>query len=225
MFKKMIDLQASLQAEKAQLESDIAELQAILEAPAPEPFDEFTAASRITQAKTKDHLEGSKTAEAIIKSLDKERAEAAKKHEAHANQAADITQKLTPKRAQLAAINSEIAALGWKVKALIKDAANERLCAAIEGYRLTASALLNALIEIDALKAALADDPSENPARYVLLVESLPALSADTLEHLNPWQLLDSGEKLIFPKESALAAVRNRQLAITEEIKGALYGQ
>jgi chromosome segregation ATPase len=225
MFKKMIDLQASLQAEKARLESDIIELQDVLEAPAPEPFDEFTAASRITQAKTKDHLEGSKTAEALTKAVDKERAEAAKKQEAYANQVADITKKLTPKKAQLASIDSEIAALGWKVKALIKDAANERLSAAIEGYQLTAAALLKALIEIDALKAALADDPSENPARYVLLVESLPALSADTLEHLDPWQLLASGEKLIFPKAAALAAVSNRQLAITEEIKGALYGQ
>ncbi len=225
MYKKLIDLKNQLRTDKAQLEADVAELRAVIDQPDPALFDEFAAASRITSAKSKDHLEGGKTADAVAKTVDKERAEAVKKLDALAEQKTNAHKLLPSKQAQLAAVGNELTALHWQQREFINQAVRERLSDAVQTYQQAAGQLLRALIEIDALNAVMADDPSENPAKLVLRVESLPAIGVDGGENSEPWQLQASGEKLIFPREAAFPEVHNRHLAILEDIKGALYGQ
>lgn len=225
MYKKLVELKIKLLADKAQLESEVGELQANIDQSEPAPFDEFAAASRITSAKSKDHLEGGKTADTVAKAVDKERSEAVKKLDALSEQKANAQKLLPPKQAQLAAVDNELTALHWQLREFVNQAARERLSDAVQTYQQAAGQLLRALIEIDALNAVMADDPSENPAKLVLRVESLPAIGVDSGEDSDPWQLQASGEKLIFTREAAFPAVHNRHLAILEDIKGTLYGQ
>jgi len=225
MYKKRVELKKQLQADKAQLEADVTELRAVIDQPDPALFDEFAAASRITAAKSKDHLEGGKTADAVAKTVDKERGEAVKKLDAMAGQKADAQKSLPAKQAQLAAVDNELTTLHWQLREFINQAARERLSDAVHTYQQAAGQLLRALIEIDALNAVMADDPNENPAKLVLRVEPLPAVGIDDLTASEPWQLQASGEKLFFPCESAFPAVHNRHLALLEDIKGTLYEQ
>lgn len=225
MYKKLVELKIKLLTDKAQLESEVGELQATIDQSESAPFDEFAAACRITSAKSKDHLEGGKTADTVAKAVDKERSEAVKKLDALSEQKANAQKLLPPKQAQLAAVDNELTALHWQLRAFVNQAARERLSDAVQSYQQAAGKLLRALIEIDALNAVMADDPSENPAKLVLRVEYLPAIGVDSGEDSGPWQLQASGEKLIFTREAAFPAVHNRHLAILEDIKGTLYGQ
>lgn len=225
MYQKLVALQQQLQADQQQLQAEVEALQTILDEPEPPAFDEYAAASRITAAKTKDHLEGTKNAAQVIKSVNQEREATTRNFKKIADRKAEARQQTTQKSAQLASVNDEITALGWKIKAIVDEEAKRRLSDQIHTYRKAASMLLNALVEIDALNAVMTTNPHESPTKFVLHVESLPAIGPQDSEVPTPWQLQASGEKFIFTRESAFQAVQNRQLAIIDEIKGALDGK
>lgn len=225
MVKKLLELQNQLQDERQVLDDELQSLQAIIDQPEPSPFDELSAAKRLTAAKSADHLEGSQTADAIAKAIDKERAESAKQLATISKQKTEARQKHAMKQAQLTAIDSELASIDWKIKGFIQQEAQTLLQAKTEAYRAAAVALLNALIDIDALNAIIADLPNENPAKLVLLVKSLPKVGLDNAAEIEPWQLQEHGEKLLFTSDSALPVVNSRYLALTDEIKGNLYAQ
>lgn len=225
MLKKLIELESQLQAELKNITGNLQSLQAIIDQDEPYLFDELSAAKRLTAAKSADHLEGSQTAEAIAKAIDKERNESAKQLATISKQKADARQKHAMKQAQLTAIDSELASIAWKIKAFIQQEAQTLLQAKTEAYRAAAVALLNALIDIDALNAIIADMPNENPAKLVLLVNSLPKVGLENAAEVEPWHIQEHGEKIIFASDSAFPIVNSRYLAITEDIKGTLYDQ
>lgn len=221
MYKKLIDLQDQLQADKKQLEKDVERLQALADQAAPAPFDEVLAASRITATRTDDHLNGTKTADDVILKVDKERSETAKKINTITADKAKAQQQLTLKAAALQAADTEISRLNWKIKALIAEAAQQRVIGKIEDYGRLASDLMTVLIEIDALNAIINEDPTGVMAKQVFRVESLPTLG---LESVEPWLIQAAGEKLILPREQAFQAVHHRHEKLIEDIKGELYG-
>lgn len=225
MLKKLIELESRLQDERTVLVDELQSLQTIIDRPELSPFDELSAAKRLTAAKSADHLEGSQTAEAIAKAIDKERAESTKQLSSLMKQKAEAEQKHAIKKAQLSAVDSELASIDWKIKSFIQQEAETMLQAKTEAYRAAAVALLNALIDIDALNAIIADMPNENPAKLVLLVKSLPKVGLDSTADVEPWQLQEQGEKLLFTSDSSLPVVNNRFQALREEIKGNLYAQ
>ncbi|OQW67465.1 MAG: hypothetical protein BVN35_20385, partial [Proteobacteria bacterium ST_bin11] len=132
MFKKLLDLQATLQADKDQLETELSSLNAIIDQPEVAPFDELSAAKRLTSAKSADHLEDTQTAEGIGKAIDKERAELAKQLAAISKQKAEARQKQAVKQAQLTAIDSELASIDWNIKTFIQQQAQSLLQAKTE---------------------------------------------------------------------------------------------
>jgi len=225
MYKQLVDLQSQLQNEKTQLEKEVNELKTTLEKPVAASFDELSAAGRMTEAKSKDQLEGLKTADKLIKEIEKERAELLKHNEAFVLKANEAKQLLPSKEARLLSIKNEINSLGWKIKALIDAEVKQRLVTKTKKYRCVAVDLLNILIEIDALKAVISENPHENPAKHALQVDSLPAVGLDNISDIFPWQLQPSGEKLVFTREAAFPAVHKKHLEIIKEIKGNLYGK
>jgi len=223
MFKKIVELQAQLQAEKVSLLSEVKELQSsAADNSKLEPFNEYQAATRITNAKSNDHLEGTKTAKEIIKQVDKEREETHNKLEEMAAHKTEVEQQLLQKQAELRAVKSEIDALDLKLKSFIDTEAKQRLASKVKDYRQTATELLSLLIDIDALNAVFTENPGESPIKYVLGIQSLPAIGTDNLEEIHPWVIQQSGQKLIFTREAALPAVQERKLAIINDIKGSL---
>ncbi|ATG89111.1 hypothetical protein [Methylomonas koyamae] len=223
MLKKLIELESQLQAERRELAAELQALQTELDQPEPAVFDELVAARQLTAAKTADHLDGTQTANAIAKAIDKERGESVKKLAAFAKQKAESGQKCAMKQAQLTAIDSELASIAWKIKGFIQEEAKILLEAKTEAYRAAAVSLLNALVDIDALNAIIADLPNENPAKSVLLLKSLPRIGLETSADVSPWQIQEHGEKLIFTSDSAFPIVNSRFLDLSEEIKGSLY--
>lgn len=225
MYRQLVDLQSQLQGEKTQLETEVKELKAILEQPASVLFDELSAASRMTEAKSKDQLEGLKTADKLIKEIEQERAELSKTNQVTALKVNEAQQVLPSKEARLLSVENEINSLEWKIKGLIDAEVKKRLVTKTKKYRRVAVDLLNILIEIDALKSVVSENPHENPAKHALQVDSLPAVGLDNLSDISPWQLQPSGEKLVFTREAAFPAVHNKHSEIIEEIKGNLYGK
>lgn len=225
MYKKLVELQSQLQTDKEQLETDVKALQAISDESGSVQFNELAAASRITTAKSKDHLEGTNTAENIIKEVEEEREKANQNLKSLAKQKAEAKQQLSQKQAELASVDREINVINHKIKILVDAEAKQRLEIKVKEYRQSAAKLLNLLIEIDALNAVFTENPSASPVRYVLGLESLPALGSDSLEDIEPWQIESSGEKLFFTRENAFAMVRERLSTIYEEIKGNLHGK
>ncbi len=225
MYRELVDLKNQFQDERTQLKTDVKELKIILENPDLAPFDELYAASRMTEAKSKDQLEGLKTADKLIKEIEKERAELLTQNEAFTLKANEAKQVLPSKEARLLSVENEINSLEWKIKALIDAEVKKRLVTKTKKYRRLALDLLNTLIEIDALNAVITENPHENPAKYVLQVDSLPDAKLDDFDNLHPWQWQPSGKKLVFPREAAFPAVHNKHLSLIEEIKGNLYGK
>ena len=225
MYKKMVALQGNLKGEKEQLEEEIKQLKSDSQHANLVLFDENLAASRITQAQTNDQLNGQETAKALIKEIDKER-ESLLKANADINLKADTAKQLLPaKEARLLSVNNEINKIGWEITELITQEANKRLKAKTKKYRRLAIDLLNTLIEIDALNAVIGESPQDNPAKLVLKISSLPAANLDDFDKLQPWRWQPSGEKLIFPRQSAFTAVNEKHQLIKEEIKGYLNGK
>jgi len=225
MYKQLISLQEKLQNDKKQLEQEISDLLIIVDAPETQLFNESLAASQITEAKTKDHFDGTKNSDKIIKAVDKARIQSVKNNEESAALKVSASDSLLIKSASLSSLNSEITALDWKIKECIHSEARKRLACKVKQYHKTAVALLNDLIEIDALKSVFTENPNENPAKYVFSIDSLPIISLNDLGDVAPWQVQASGEKLVFTREYAFQAVHNKHLAIIEEIKGALHGK
>lgn len=225
MYRQLVDLQNQLQDEKTQLQTEVKELKIILEKTDSISFDELSAASRMTEAKSKDQLEGLKTAGKLLKQIEKERAECLKENEAIALKVNQAQQILPAREARLLSVENEINSLEWKIKGLIDSEAKKRLVTKTKTYRRLALDLLNTLIEIDALNAVITENPHENPAKYVLQVDSLPSVGLGSINDVSPWQLQPSGQKLVFTRESAFPAVQNKHLSLIEEIKGNLYGK
>lgn len=225
MVKKLLALQTQLQDERESLADELQALLMVIDEPEPPAFEELQAAKRITAAKSADHLEGTQTAEAIAKAIDKERAESVKQLAAIAKQKTEARQKHAMKQAQLTAIDNELASIALKIKGFIQEEAQTLLQAKTEAYRVAAVALLNALIDIDALNAIIADAPNENPAKLVLQLKPLPKVGLDNAAGVEPWQLQEHCEKLIFTSDAAFPIVNSRYIAITEAIKGTLYAQ
>lgn len=223
MYKKIAELQTQLQIEKELLLSEVKQLKSsAADNSGLEPFNEYQAATRITTAKSSDHLEGTKTANKVIKQVDKERKESHEKLEKMATHKAEVEQQLLQKQAELTAVESEINALGLKLKSFIDSEAKQRLASKIKDYRHTATELLSLLIDIDALNAVFTENPGESPIKYVLGIQSLPAIGTDNLEEIQPWVIQQSGQKLIFTREAALPAVQERKTALLKDIKGSL---
>lgn len=219
-------MQVQLQEEKTSLLSEVKALQtSAADNSGLKPFNEYQAATRITTAKSNDHLEGTKTADKVVKQVDEERKESHQKLERMAAHKAEIEQQLLQKQAELRAVNSEIDALDLKLKSFIDTEAKQRLTNKIKDYRQTATQLLSLLIDIDALNAVFTENPGESPIKYVLGIQSLPAIGTDNLEEIHPWVIQQSGQKLIFTREAALPAVQERKVAIINDIKGSLNEQ
>ena len=226
MFKQIAELQSQLQAEKVKLLSEVKELQkSAAENSGLERFNEYQAATRITTAKSNDHLEGTKTANSVIKKVNKERKENHETFEKIATHKVEAEQQLLQKQAELAAAEREIDALDLKLKSFVDTEAKHLLDSKIKDYRQTATELLNLLIDIDALNAVFTENPGESPIKYVLGIQSLPAIGTDNLDEIHPWIKQQSGQKLIFTREAAFPAVQERKIALLNDIKGTLNEQ
>jgi chromosome segregation ATPase len=224
MYKKLKYLKTQLQDEQAALETEVHELETIVNQPEPRPFNELEAASRITKAKSQDHLEGTNTAIAVIKKIDEERAETLQKIELLSAKRAEAKQQLPAKKAQLSSVTNEASRIHWQIKAMIDQEANRRLEQTVNAYQKAANDLLDALVDFDALNAVISDDPHNNFVKKVANVVAIPVLG-DNKAEIGSWQLKTTGDAYFVTEQVASQTVRHRYETILEEIKGDLYGQ